>query len=101
DVAVGGELVGHRLDVVVDPEDLLNDHDATPGRAARSGKVGADLAGGRLKTDIFTHEKTSRLRAASDMVMRRRSTRPPAERGHTQAEMYIPKHFEASEAMGR
>src|SRR5215217_1998123 len=45
EIAVGRELVGHRPDMVVDAEDLLDDHDAALGRALRRGKVGGDLAG--------------------------------------------------------
>src|SRR5215207_1021071 len=45
EIAVGRELVGHRPDVVVDAEDLLDDHHAALGRAFRRGEVGADLTG--------------------------------------------------------
>src|SRR5262245_8121770 len=98
-IAVGRELVGHRPDVMVDPEDLLDDDHAALGRAPGRGQIGADLAGLGLKTDIFTHEDSSRLRPALDMVMRRRSTGSPS--GSESGAMYIPKHFEGSEDIGR
>ena len=74
EIAVLRELVGHRLDVVIDAENLLDHDDAALGRALRRGEIGADLSGGRLKTDSLTHENSSPLRAALDMVMRRHST---------------------------
>src|SRR5262249_54983249 len=61
-VAAGGELVGDGLDVMVDPENLLDDHDTALRRAPRRGEVGADLASLGPKPNILTHEKSSRLR---------------------------------------
>src|SRR4029450_10526540 len=78
EIAVGCKLVGHRPDVVVDAEDLLDDHDPALGRALRGGGIGTDLGGLGLKTNILPHEKTSRLRAALDMVMPRHSTGSPS-----------------------
>src|SRR5262249_22804205 len=96
EIALLGELVGHRLDVMVDPEDFLDDHDTALGRAGREGEVGADFAALGLKTNIFTHENSSRLQWALDMVLPRRSTHRQRSRA-----MYIPKAFEGSEPTGR
>src|SRR5215468_679240 len=61
-IALLGELVGDRLDVMVDPEDLLDHHNTALGCAVRRREVSADLAGFGPKTNILTHENSSRLR---------------------------------------
>ena len=42
-IAIGGEAIAHRPDVMIDAKDFLNDDDAALGRPARVGAIGAEL----------------------------------------------------------